>query len=193
MNKQDKIIIIFYIFIAVSYPSFLIYADYSFKNEITIIDLWPKIEETHNFDHTKIVNVNKKTIFNVLTDVEGYTKVLPNNVLSVKIINKTNNLIYAEEKVGMYKIGLTVQVKHTLKPYDEHIVEILDGDARGTIIIQTFNEINNTATEINTLIKPNFHIILVPLNHLPLSEKIHLVDVVINKFEDYLSSNSKME
>ena len=86
MNKQDKIIIIFYIFIAVSYPSFLIYADYSFKNEITIIDLWPKIEETHNFDHTKIVNVNKKTIFNVLTDVEGYTKVLPNNVLSVKII-----------------------------------------------------------------------------------------------------------
>lgn len=149
MNRTDKTIIIFYVFLAISYISVIVYLDNSLERP-EIQDLIPRTVEEITL--TKTIDLDKQQIFDVMTDVENYPKILPQNILSVKIINRTDNVVYAEEVITERAIKTKLIVKHTFVPYEKHVLEVVNGDAQGTIVTQTFEDVSST-TQITTEVK----------------------------------------
>lgn len=181
MNRTDKIIIIFYVFLAISYTSVILYLDNSYKRP-DIPDLFPKpIDEVLL---VKTIDINRQKIFDAIADVENYPIMLPQNIASVKIINKTDDVIYAEEEPYERFIKTKLLVKHTFIPYDKHVLEVVDGDAKGTTMIQTFEEINGT-TQLTTEIKVKLSGPLEIFRHFSKNAIQTRMNVIIDRIVNY--------
>lgn len=181
MNKSDKIIIFFYIFLAISYGLFTISTFENMDENLLKLVLPTKTTE---FETSRIVDLPNDEFFNLFTDIENYPKVLPNNVINVIILNKTDNVIIAEEELIEAGIKTKLLVKHTITPFQEHVVEIIDGDAKGTTIIQSFESINSQ-TKVTTKVNFNLNGILTFVAFLPESNLINALNTVISQFVNY--------
>ena len=158
------------------------YTNHMFGNQI-----FPeKIEKEIKF--TKISKVNKEKIFTSIADLENYSKILPNNVIAVKIVNQTNNEIIAEEEIIEAGIRSKILVKHTIIPYENHTMQILNGDAQDTTIFISFF-IENSTTIINTEIKMKVKGILLPFGFLPENNLKSAWNSVISEFEEHANKN----
>ncbi len=91
----------------------------------------------------KVTNVDKNRIFDTIANIENYPNVLPNNILSVNIINRTENVIYAEETVQESGFKTKFLIRHQLQPYVSHKLEIYGENAHGTSIITTYEDVDN--------------------------------------------------
>jgi len=191
MKRTDKTIIIFYIILAVSFVGVIIYIDQtSFANVKFLKQEKPTIQE---ITFVETVDVNKTKIFDTLADVENYPLVLPNNFLSVHILNKTGNVILAEEEVMEQYLKSKLLVKHTLVPYEKQTLEVMDGDAKGTIITETFEQINST-TKLTTDIKLHVTGKLIPIVYFPVISVQQELDKKILVFANYAKGfDSKYE
>jgi len=119
-----------------------------------------------------------------MADIEKYPTIFPNNVLSVNIINQSKSVIFAEEKFSELGISSNVIVKHTIFPYEKHLVTIIDGDAQNTNIIITFEDLDSS-TKLTVEINMTFKGILIPFGLLPQDQFEHAVNTVISGFVDY--------
>ena len=117
------ILILFVINIFINSPDIVIFQKYD--NEIQFVH------------HTSLT---KKQIFKKFADIQNYPEVLPLNIKEVNIINRTTNVIFAEETINELWVEEKLQVKHELFPYDKHVIQIVSGEANGTNIILTFKE-----------------------------------------------------
>lgn len=181
MNKSDKIIVFFYIILALSYFSYIVISNDGLENN-PFQSVTPK--KITDFTTSQLIDVKKEIIFNEMANIENFPNVFPQNVLNVKILNKTDNTIIAEEELSEAGIKLTLLVKHTISPYNEHIIEIIDGDAKGTTIIQSFEEVNSQ-TNLTTTIHLNVKGVLSLIAYLPESNFIHAINTVNSQFIDY--------
>jgi hypothetical protein len=119
-----------------------------------------------------------------MSNVANYNTVLPGNVYSVEIVEEESNMIIAKEVLVERGIKTTVIAKHTLIPYNEHTIEILDGDAKGTKIIQTFTG-DEELTKITTKVELKLKGILKPFYYLPKSNFEHAISTVNSSFAEY--------
>ena len=133
---------------------------------------------------TKTVEVDRETIFRVMADIENYPRVLPHNIISVTILEQNDSTILAKEKIMEAGIKTTLNVKHTIVPYEKHIVEVLDGDSKGTTITATFEEVENS-TKITTDVDFNLHGILAPFAFLATSNINSAMNTAIDTFVTY--------
>ena len=199
MRKKDKILISFYIFLGISLILSLSYIDSTFGcndfytlKECEDPEHDPDERPFIQFAQTKLneiktestFNVDKEIIFNVMANVENYHKILPKNVISVKIVEEETNVIIAEQILIEKGLKVKVLAKHTLTPYNKHTIEILDGDAKGTKIIQTFIE-DNGLTKISTEVELKLKGILKPLYFLPKNNFVHALDTINSNFVQY--------
>jgi ribosome-associated toxin RatA of RatAB toxin-antitoxin module len=180
MNLRNKVIVIFYIILAILYSVFLINYSASSDNP----EIPNGIFSVNEIIIVKEVELDKIDIFNVMTDVHNYPKILPQNVISVNILNQTKNIIFAEEEVIENHLRLKMMVKHTFVPYNQHVIEILNGDAKGTKIIQTFEE-NNSTTKITTKIEFKLNGILEFIKYFTQSSLEHAMNTVLDDFIKY--------
>ena len=181
MNKSDKIIVFFFIILALSYFSYIVISSDGLENN-PFQSVTPK--KITDFTTSQLIDVKKEIIFNEMTNIENFPNVFPQNVLNVKILNKTGNTIIAEEELSEAGIKLTLLVKHTINPYNEHIIEIMDGDAKGTTIIQSFEEVNSQ-TKLTTTTHLDVKGLLSLIAYFPESNLIHAVNTVNSQFIDY--------
>ena len=79
MNKTDKIILLFYIFLAVSYTSAIIYTHSSFSDMLISNEVKKAVDE---IELVKIVSVDKVKLFDIMTRNE-----LPQGVAYVTCTN----------------------------------------------------------------------------------------------------------
>ena len=94
-----------------------------------------KPQTTRDIQLSEVIPENKKTeIFEMMSSPELYPKILPKNVLEVVIINKTDSVIFVNETISEQGFTTQIFVKHEIFPPDQHTIEILDGDAKGTKI-----------------------------------------------------------
>ncbi len=145
-----------------------------------------KPESSRDFSLTQTVSVERENIFEIIASPEQYPQVLPQNILKVDIINQTENVIFAEETISEQGIRTKILVKHELFPFNKHIIEILDGDAKGSKIVMTFSEIDSKTT-----ISSDLHLKvsgpLVPLFDLLKQSNFESVyGTVIDAFVEYL-------
>lgn len=142
-----------------------------------------------NDTFVKTVNIKKENIFNTIANITNYPKILPEHFVSAKIINQTNNTIYAEEEVVEMGIKTKMLVKHVIFPYDKHVLEIVNGDANGTKITEVF-EGNDSITKITTSVNLHLHGILSPFGLIPKSNLEHAMDTIITSFVDYTNNHA---
>lgn len=185
MNKNNKIILIFYIFLGISFTVGVVTISSSY-DEIILPDITPRAIKT--LEVTSTTNNSIEDVFLLFTNIEDYPKILPRNILSVEIINKTDSIIFAKEKISESGITTTLTVKHSFIPYESHTLEIIDGDAENTIITQTFEKLNSQ-TKILTVINFELKGILVPFSFIPKSNLEHAAETIVNSFLDYGFSN----
>ena len=183
MNRSNKIIIVFYIGLAISLISAYSYLDSLYERPQ--IDLQLPTEPIKKISFENIVNTRTHAqMYDVLTDIENYSKVLPKNILSVEILNTTDNSITAIEELNEKFITTKLTVKHSFIPMEKHTIEILDGDAQGTLITQSFEKLPN-GIKIKTDVEFNLKGILYPVGFLPKSSLQHAVNTVIGEFAIY--------
>ena len=94
------------------------------------------IKSIEEISLTRIVEVERETIFKIMADVNNYPYILPKNIISVEILEQDESTIIAEEEIIEQGIRAKLLVKHTFIPYEKQIIEILEGDAKGTKIEQ---------------------------------------------------------
>lgn len=183
MNKQNKIIFVFYIGLAISLIS--VYSYFDSLYERPQVDLQLPTEPIKKISFENIINTRTHAqMFDVLTDVENYSKVLPKNVLSVEILNTTDHSITAIEELNEKFITVKLTAKHSFIPMEKHTIEILDGDAQGTVITQYFEDLPD-GLKIKTDVDLNLKGILYPVGFLPKNSLQHAVDTVIGEFARY--------
>jgi len=139
IQKTDNIIIIFYVFLAISFTIGIIHVTSTFDTTEQAI-LFP--QPVTDLQTKKMVDVNQEEAFLIMTDIKNYPKMLPKNIISASIINQNDNNILAEYELVEHGIHAKLLVSHTMHPYDKHIVEVMDGDAKGTKLIQDFTTVN---------------------------------------------------
>ena len=189
MNKSNKIIIAFYVGLAISF--LFLYSYFDSLYERPQIDLQLPTEPIKKISFENIINTRThEQMYDVLTDVKNYPNVLPKNVLSIEILNTTDNSITAIETLNENIFTTKLTVKHSFTPMEKHIIEILDGDAQGTIITQSFEQMkgsdnNNDDIKITTDVELNLKGILYPVGFLPKSSLQHAVNTVIGEFALY--------
>ena len=88
----------------------------------------------------KIIKADKDKVFFTITDFENLPSKLPQIFKSIKIISRKDNSVITEELVRMSGRDITQKVKHVLQPTDKHEVFILEGDAKGSHIVETYEE-----------------------------------------------------
>ena len=196
IQKTDKIIIIFYIFLAISFTIGISYITSTFDTTEHLIEFPQPVTE---LQITKIVDVNQEEAFLIMTDVKNYPKILPRNIISVNIINQIDNSVLAEYEVIEHGIRTKLLANHTMYPYDKHIIEVMDGDAKGTKLIQDFTVINteieklpecnspfDECTKIDSQVELNLEGLLSPFSYLPKGNLDHASDTVISSFTNYM-------
>ncbi len=196
IQKTDKIIIIFYAFLAIAFTIGILYIASTFDTiEQPVIFPQPVTE----LQITKIVDVNQEEAFLIMADIKNYPNILPRNIISVNIINQTDNNVLAEYEVVEHGIRAKLLVSHTMYPYDKHIVEVMDGDAKGTKLMQDFTTINTEieklpecdqsfdgCTKIDSRVELNLKGLLSPFSYLPKGNLDHASDTVISSFTNYM-------
>ena len=172
--------VIFYLVLFIGISAALVFVDSSLERPFGPINLVP--HQLSTISYAKTVDVDKEIIFNIFADFKNYPHILPNNILSV------NNI---PEKQSVYEISLVERgiktkliVEHTTEPYHKQIIKVIDGDAQGTTINQTFESIGNS-TEILIDIDLKTRGILAPFAFLPLPNVNNAIDTIVTTFVDY--------
>ena len=181
MIKNDKIIIIFYVFLAISFGVAIFYINSTYETT-SLPNIIPK--PVSELEIIKEVDIEKEKIFLVMTDLENYPKILPRNIKSIDIIEQSDNVILAEYTVVEAGVYSKLLVQHKMYPYYEHVMEVMDGDAKETKVTQKFTDINSITT-INTIIEFDLKGILSPFSFLPKGNLEHAANTILTNFVDY--------
>ena len=88
----------------------------------------------------KIIKAEKDRVFSIITDFENLPSKLPQIFKSIKIISRDDHSITTEESVRMAGRDITQKVRHVLYPSHKHEVFILEGDAKGSHIVETYEK-----------------------------------------------------
>jgi len=88
----------------------------------------------------KIIKAKKDKVFSIMTDFENLPSKLPQIFKSVKIISREGNSLVTEEFVKMAGREIAQKVKHVIQPTEKHEVFILEGDAKGSHIVESYEE-----------------------------------------------------
>ena len=99
------------------------------------------------FEFSKIVDVQRDLIFQISTDYENFTKVLPAYFKELKIVEKNGDSTKIQEKLQFLGKTVDVLTEHVIEKPDRHIVKMLDGQARGSIFDEKY-EIEGERTKI---------------------------------------------
>ena len=159
------------------------YLDYTIPHPSTPIFI-KRVEQIHEITFSKTVDVNKTRIFNIMKDLQDYPLVFPRYILSSNIINHTNDVEYAEERTMINGIIQKFIVKHTVIPYNKQTLEILSGDARGTIITETFGG-NDTLPILTTNVKLHLQGLLEPFAYVEVGIAQNQLSQAIDQFVIY--------
>ena len=102
MSRSNKIIFTFYVCLAISLISIFSWLDSSYERPNIDIQIPTESIKEISFENI-ITNRTQAQMFDVLTDVKNYPKVLPNNISSVEILETTDNSITViEEHKGKF-------------------------------------------------------------------------------------------
>lgn len=91
----------------------------------------------------KIIKAERGKVFSTITDFENLPSKLPEFFKSVKVVSKDSDTIIIEESAKMAGRDITQKTKHILTPPERHEVFILDGDAKDSHVVETYESVSD--------------------------------------------------
>ena len=88
-------------------------------------------------EKSKTVNAPQEKIFALITDFENLPRRYPNRYKRVKVMERSGNVVTAEEEVTVAGREIHQVTKHTLDPSKMLKSEVMDGDTKGTVVVIT--------------------------------------------------------
>jgi len=140
-------------------------------------------------------NVDSKKIFDVMSDIEKYPMIIPNNINKIRLINQTDigdfgTTSWVEADVTEAGVRMQVTFQHIVDPPNKIILKDFSGDFQGTKIIQIIKN-NNTKTILETELVLRFTGLLTPLGLIPDRNLEHAMGTIIDKFVEYVKENNQ--
>jgi carbon monoxide dehydrogenase subunit G len=90
----------------------------------------------------KIIKADREKVYKTITDFENLPTNMPQFFKSIKIVSKENNTIVIEESITMAGRDIKQKTKHILTFPEKHEVFVLEGDAKNSHIIETYEKIS---------------------------------------------------
>jgi ribosome-associated toxin RatA of RatAB toxin-antitoxin module len=190
MTKNNKFIILFYIFLGLGISITLFSIDSSLEKPDTEFNLAPL--PLSNISITKVVDIKTENLYTVFSNIENYPYILPKNILSVNKIEETNSSINYEITVMEKGIRSTLLVKHDFFPFEKQVLTVIDGDAKNTVITQTFQNQGNS-TKLITDVEIKLTGILTGFGFLPQSNVNHAMNTILSSFIEYSIEKTQNE
>ncbi len=141
------------------------------------------------FQFTKTVDVQRDLIFQISTDYQSFTKILPNYFKELKIIEESGNRTKIQEKLQFLGRTVDVLTEHIVEKPNRHIVRMLDGQAKGTIFDEMY-EVDGKKTKITINVDFVLHGKLKLLAALAKAKIKQNMNVVMDEFVNYAKSQS---
>ena len=141
------------------------------------------------FQFTKTVDVQRDLIFQISTDYQSFTKILPNYFKELKIIEESGNRTKIQEKLQFLGRTVDVLTEHIVEKPNRHIVRMLDGQAKGTIFDEMY-EVDGKKTKITIKFHFVLHGKLKLLAALAKAKIKQNMNVVMDEFVNYAKSQS---
>lgn len=91
----------------------------------------------------KIIKADRKKVFNLSTNYENFQNILPQYFPSIRIISVRGNVSVVEEHMRIAGQELVMMVKHVIDEPTLHEIFIIGGDAKGTHIINRYEQISH--------------------------------------------------
>ena len=92
------------------------------------------------FSFEKIVDINRDKFYAISTNYEKFTEILPDYFKELKIIETNNNVTKIFEKLSFLGKTVSVTTEHIIEKPNRHIVKMLDGQAKGTVFDERYEE-----------------------------------------------------
>ena len=91
----------------------------------------------------KIINADRKKVFDITTNYENFQKILPQYYPSTRIISVRGNHSLVEEHLRIGGQELVIMAKHVTDEPVLHELFIVGGDAKGTHITTRYEQLPN--------------------------------------------------
>ena len=141
------------------------------------------------FQFTKIIDVERDLIFQISTDYENFTKILPNYFKELKIVKQNGDTTVIQERLEFLGRDINVLTEHVIEKPDRHIGKMLDGKAKGTIFDERY-EIDGKKTIVNISVDLVLHGGLKILGTFAKGKIKENMNIVMNEFVNYAKSKS---
>ena len=140
------------------------------------------------FEFTKIVDIDRDSIFEISTEYKNFTKILPKYFKKLEIVKDEKDRIEIKETINFLNRTVTVLTEHIVVKPDQHIVTMLDGPAQGSSFDEKYEK-NGAKTKIT--IKVNFilHGNLRILGFFAKRKIMTQMDTVLNEFVAYAKNS----
>ena len=178
MIKKDKIILVFYIVLGFSVVAGLSYVDSTFEKN-NVPDVLPK--QITSVVIERDVDVGQQDLFLAFQNVKSYSLILPFNVLDLEVTKMDGNTIFTKSIMVERGFKETLYLKHQFEPYSTYEIEVIDGDAKGTIGKLIF-EGNSTQTHLTAELDFKLKGLLTSFLFIPENNIHHAVNTVIDAF-----------
>jgi len=142
------------------------------------------------FEFIKIVDVERDLIFQISTDYENFTKILPDYFKELKIIKKTESVAIIQEKLQFLGRTVDVLTEHRIEKPERHIVRMLDGQAKGSIFDERY-EMFGEHTKITINVDFILHGSLKILGTIAKGKIKQSMNSVMDEFVNYAKVQSK--
>lgn len=101
-------------------------------------------------------HVDRKKIFEISTDIENFSNLMPNYFRSLRITKIINSEIFVDEDLSFLGTSLRVQTKHKISKPNIHEINILSGPLTGSSFLECYEELDDgTKVEIKVQLKFN--------------------------------------
>jgi len=141
------------------------------------------------FSFEKIVDINRDRFFSISTNYEKFTEILPDYFKELKIIETNNNVTKIFERLSFLGKTIDVTTEHIVEKPDRHIVKMLDGQAKGTVFderYQEFGEKTKVTIEVDFILSGGLKILeMFAKNKIKTS-----MEKVLDEFTNYAKSHS---
>ena len=93
------------------------------------------------FSFEKIINAERKKVFDIVTNFEEFEKILPKYFPSIRIRSVRGDTAVVEEHIRIAGKEIVMMIKHVTKYPEIHEVFVIGGDAKGSHIIEIYESI----------------------------------------------------
>lgn len=91
----------------------------------------------------KVINVERDKLYKIATDYERFQTLMPQYFPSIRIRSSRDNVTVIEEHLRIAGKELIMMTKHVATPPTTHEIFVIGGDAKGSHIVETYEQVSN--------------------------------------------------